>query len=419
MVVSTKTTTAWTQVNEQGDLVIPKDVVMRYGLTPGAMVWLDEGTNFVKIHRPITQLAKVYVEPTSRCNLSCRTCIRNAWEESQGDMTSSTFDRLVENLKELPSRPDIFFSGFGEPLLLDNIAEMVARVKAVAGKVELITNGMLLTEQCSRELIEAGLDTLWVSVDGATAEHYADVRLGAALPTVFDNITHFSELRNSSNTTPEIGISFVAMRKNITDLPVLLQMSSRLGASRYMVTNVLPYTKEMCQEMLYARSVDGKDSMPSPQSPSVNLPRIDLTPDTHDAIVQAICNRQNVQLNGVPMGQEKGRCPFVERGSVAVSWDGAVSPCLALMHSYVSYLHDRRRLVERHTIGNLMDKDLKSIWEAPEYIDFRKRVQAFDFSPCIWCGGCSWSEKNHEDCFANTFPTCGGCLWAQGVIQCP
>jgi bifunctional DNA-binding transcriptional regulator/antitoxin component of YhaV-PrlF toxin-antitoxin module len=43
MVVSTKSTTAWAQVNEQGDLVIPKDVITRYGLNPGALVRLDEG----------------------------------------------------------------------------------------------------------------------------------------------------------------------------------------------------------------------------------------------------------------------------------------------------------------------------------------------------------------------------------------
>jgi MoaA/NifB/PqqE/SkfB family radical SAM enzyme len=417
--VKSEKPTVWAQVNEQGDLVIPKDVVTHYGLTPGALVRLDEDANFVRLHRPITHLAKVYIEPTSRCNLSCRTCIRNAWEEPQGDMTSRTFDQLVENLKALPSRPDIFFGGFGEPLLLSNIAEMVERVKAVAGKVELITNGMLLTEERSRELIEAGLDTLWVSVDGATAEHYADVRLGAALPTVFDNIIRFSSLRESRYSTPEIGISFVAMRKNIADLPVLIQMSDRLGASRYLVTNVLPYTKEMCQEMLYTHSLDGVDTMPSPQSPHIDLPRIDLNPENQNAIVEAIRYRQNVQFNGVPLGQDKGRCPFIESGSVAVSWDGVVSPCLALMHHYISYLHGQRRSVERHAIGNLMDQDLKSIWDTPDYVDFRKRVQAFDFSPCIWCGGCSWSEKNQEDCFSNTFPTCGGCLWAQGVIQCP
>jgi len=177
MVTSTKPT-IWAQVNERGDLVIPRDLVARYGLTPGATVRVEENTNSVQIHRPVTHLAKVYIEPTSRCNLSCRTCIRNAWQKPQGNMSSSTFDRLIKSLRELLFPPDVFFGGFGEPLLIPRIAEMVARVKAVAGKVEIITNGMLLTDQLSRELIDAGLDMLWVSVDGATAEHYSDVRLG-------------------------------------------------------------------------------------------------------------------------------------------------------------------------------------------------------------------------------------------------
>ena len=64
---------------------------------------------------------------------------------------------------------------------------MVAQVKALGAPVELITNGTLLTEHLSRQLIKAGVDVLWVSLDGATPESYADVRLGAALPEVMDN----------------------------------------------------------------------------------------------------------------------------------------------------------------------------------------------------------------------------------------
>jgi MoaA/NifB/PqqE/SkfB family radical SAM enzyme len=334
-------------------------------------------------------------------------------------MTAGTFNLLIKSLEALPFRPDVFFGGFGEPLLLPNIAEMVARAKAVVGKVELITNGMLLTEQCSRELIEAGLDTLWVSLDGATPESYADVRLGAALPQILENIRRISIMRHETSRRPEIGISFVAMRKNIADLPALIRLGPKLGVSRYMVTNVFPYTEEMCKEMLYTKTVDGVDSTPSPWAPRIDLPRIDLDEASQDAIVQAIRYRQNIRWNGVTLGQERGRCPFIEKGAISVCWDGAVSPCLALMHHYNTYLHNRPRSVERHIVGRLGEQDLASIWNAPDYVAFRKRVEAFDFSPCTWCGGCSWSEANKEDCFANEFPTCGGCLWAQGVIQCP
>jgi MoaA/NifB/PqqE/SkfB family radical SAM enzyme len=409
----------WITVDEQGRLLLPPDVAEHYGIQPGAQVLLKEDPKSLHLQRPVTQLAKVYVEPTSRCNLSCRTCIRNAWEEPQGDMAPETWKRVVESLKGLPSRPDVFFGGFGEPLLLPNIAEMVAQARAVAGKVELITNGILLTRERSKELIEAGLDTLWISLDGATAESYADVRVGAALPQVLDNIRRIAMMRHGTSQGPEIGISFVAMRKNIGDLPALIRMGPKLGISRYMVTNVFPYTEEMCREMLYSRTVDEVDSLPSPWSPRIDLPRLDLDEASQEAVLHTLRNRHNVQMNGMPFGQERGLCPFIEGGSIVICWNGRVSPCLPLTHSYPTYLKGQNRTVRGYCLGNLADQDLRSIWEAPDYLAFRKRVQEFDFAPCTWCAGCELAEKNEEDCFGNTFPSCGGCLWAQGVIQCP
>jgi MoaA/NifB/PqqE/SkfB family radical SAM enzyme len=409
----------WIKVNEQGQLVLPPEMAERYGIHPGDQILVQEGSKGLQLQRPIMHLAKVYVELTSRCNLTCRTCIRNAWEEPQGDMSAENWNRVIESLKVLPSRPDVFFGGFGEPLLLPSIAEMVKQAKSVANKVELITNGILLTEQRSRELIEADLDILWISLDGATPESYADVRLGAVLPQVLENIERMAYLRHETARQPEIGISFVAMRRNIADLPALIKMSTKLGVSRYMVTNVFPYTEEMCKEMLYVRSVDGVDSIPSQWAPRIDLPRIDLNEANQEAVFHSMRYRHNVRWNGVPLGQERGRCPFIERGSLSIGWNGEVSPCLALMHNYTTYLNGVRRNVRRYSLGNINESNLKSIWEEKEYVDFRKRVAAFDFSPCTWCGGCSWSEANEEDCFANSFPTCGGCLWAQGVIQCP
>ena len=87
---------------------------------------------------------------------------------------------------------------------------------------------------------------------------------GQPCPQVLENINALRIMRHETTRRPEIGISFVAMRKNIADLPALIQMSIRLGVSRYMVTNVFPYTEEMCKEMLYTRSVDGVDSNPFP-----------------------------------------------------------------------------------------------------------------------------------------------------------
>ena len=141
--------------------------------------------------------AKIYVEPTSRCNLNCRTCMRNAWDEALGEMSRATFARVLDGARLCPAPLTIFFGEFGEPLFHPGIVEMVREAKATgaAVQVELITNGMLLTADRARALIAAGLDRLWVSLDGAKPESYADVRLGAALADVIANVRRLRDLR--------------------------------------------------------------------------------------------------------------------------------------------------------------------------------------------------------------------------------
>jgi MoaA/NifB/PqqE/SkfB family radical SAM enzyme len=116
------------------------------------------------------------------------------------------------------------------------------------------------------------------------------------------------------------------------------------------------------------------------------------------------------------------RCKFIKERCTFIRWDGMVSPCMGLLHMNKIYLHrpdNFVREVKACTLGNLNTKSLKDIWDSEEYINFRDKVDDFEFSPCLKCGPCDLAENNTEDCFGNTFPTCGGCLWTQGVIQCP
>jgi len=146
---------------------------------------------------------------------------------------------------------------------------------------------------------------------------------------------------------------------------------------------------------------------------------MDMNDDTRETLYRVIRSWRITSYHKDDVGESANYCPFIEGGSTAISWDSSVSPCLPLMHSHESYLHDRRRSSRRHVIGNIANQSLIDMWNNPDYVALRQRVQDFDFSPCTFCGGCDLSEANEEDCFGNDFPTCGGCLWAQGVIQCP
>lgn len=410
----------WAHVDEAGRLVLPPEVARRLGLTPGAEMRIETTANGLRLHRPITHLAKLYIEPTTACNLMCRTCFRNAWEEPGGSMSEETFAAILDGLSELDAVPTVHFGGIGEPLFHPRTIEWIGRVKQLGGRVELITNGTLLTEARSRALIAAGLDLLWVSIDGATPESYADVRLGAELPGVIANLSLFRKLRRGAHhPKPEIGIAFVAMKRNIAELPQVLQLGLQLGARHFMVSNVQPTTADLQDEALYTRSMHDLAYLPSATVPRLSLPKMDLDEITRAALFQAFNSGYNVSYVGANWGNSNDVCTYIESGSMSVAWNGDVSPCWPLLHTHTSYLHGKPRRSVRHIIGNVRERSLLDLWLDEAYVAYRRRVQSFAFPPCTFCGGCDVSGANEEDCFDNPAPVCGGCLWAQGLVQCP
>ena len=421
-VLSTKSTTAWAEVDEQGRLIIPPEVASQYGLTPGSKVRLDEGHNIVRMHRPVTHLTKVYIEPTVACNLDCITCFRNAWDQPIGKMTEETFEKILNSLKQLDPIPDVYFGGIGEPLFHPKTIEWIRRVKQELGvKVELITNGTTLTERKTRELIDAGLDLLWVSLDGASPETYADVRLGAELPLILENLRRLFKMRKGGHfPQPEIGVAFVAMKRNINDLPKIIKMGHTFGARYFSVSNVQPTTEDLQDDRLYKRTIRNIAYLPSPVLPKLSLPKMDFNEETQAALTEAFNSGCNVSFAGNHWGGANDVCNFVESGTMSIAWTGEVSPCWPLMHTHMSYLHGKPRLSKKHIIGDVRKQTLEEIWLDPEYVAYRERLHNFVFAPCTFCGGCDLSEENVEDCLGNDIaPVCGGCLWAQGIIQCP
>jgi MoaA/NifB/PqqE/SkfB family radical SAM enzyme len=414
------------EIDEAGRLILPPEFARQYGLNPGTSVRIENSVNGMHLCQPVTHLAKVYIEPTNRCNLDCVTCMRNSWSEPLGAMSSAAFSRIVEGLRSFSPPPEIFFGGFGEPLSHPNIVDMVRQAKGLGSSVALITNGTLLTKSLSEQLIDAGLGTLWVSLDGATPESYRDVRLGAALPAVLANLAGFQDACRTkyfpgspgSNRKPGLGIAFVAMKRNISDLAAVIRLAGQLRANHFLVTNLLPYTQEMHDDILYAQALTDS-TYTSPGRYSIDLPKMDINPLAREVLYPALHRGFPLTIAGGSVAERNDRCPFVEKGSLSIRWDGEVSPCLALLHDSQSYLHLYERSCRHYAVGNVMRQSIGDLWNTPEYISFRKRVQKFDFSPCTSCTGCDLIESNQEDCFGSPFPTCGGCLWAQGIIRCP
>ncbi|MFB3818787.1 MAG: radical SAM protein [Candidatus Methylomirabilales bacterium] len=403
------------RVADDGRLQVPASLARTMGLTPGSRAKVRQSGDRLIVQRPAAQLARLYVEPTTACNLRCRTCIRHVWNEPVGRMDASTFQAVLQGITELPERPTVFFGGLGEPLGHPDFLDMVRAVKALDAPVEAITNGALLDTAKAEALIDLGLDALWVSMDGASPECYADVRTQGDFGRVMQNLETLRDLKIQKRARrPVLGIVFVAMRRNLHELTEVLKLEYRVGARQFLVTNVLPHTAELLAETLYSRSIGRTFSGRT----TIRAARRDGEAGTAPVLEALLKGRHGV-LEGLETLWPTDACPFVLRGSTCVRWDGCVSPCLPLLHGHTSYLGRRLRTQHAYTVGSLREHRLAELWASPDYAALRRRLEEFDFSPCTSCNSCELADDNQEDCFGNTAPTCGGCLWAQGFIRCP
>jgi len=367
-------------------------------------------------------LTKLYIEPTTACNLNCQMCVQRVWQETIGTMPLATFEALMVHLADFPSPPTIHLSGYGEPLVHPHFLEMVKQAKATGARVEMTTNGTLLTPDKAESLVELGLDSLTVSIDSVEPEMFGDIRVQASLGQVVANIRSLRRIklrRRGRQGKPDIGIAFVAMKRNVADLPKLPHLAMHLGAKRVIVSNLVPHLPEMEADILYKRALKNCAFRASRWVPELSLPKFDLNGDTMTPLGETFDSTASLSLLDASLSSRNDYCRFAQEGYAAIRWDGEVSPCLPLLHSHPVYLHGRRKQVFHHTFGNINNQPLSEIWKSSEFSDFRAKLRSFHFSPCSTCGGCERFGANYEDCTGNTFPTCGGCLWAQGFVQCP
>ncbi len=368
------------------------------------------------------QPSKIYVEPTTFCNLKCRSCMRNSWSEQEGRMTRETFGRIIRQTKKNPSIREMAFWGFGEPLTHPDIIDMVGQAGKTGVSTEIITNAALLDKEKSSGLIKAGLGKLVVSIDGVSQDKHDHMRPGANLAAIMDNISNLNALKIlQGNKNPEIGIEFVLTRSNLSELPGLPDIAKKLSADFIIVSNILPYTPDMKDEILYGISAGRPFAMRhSCDLPDISLPVIDVKRKTSPSILSFLVNAgatASIARNN-SYYEADALCPFVMKGALCVNWKGEISPCPALMHSHTCFINRRQKNIRSYHVGDINTDDISKIWIKPEFVDFRRKVIEFDFPPCVTCE-CYLAESNEEDCFGNAFPTCGDCLWARGVALCP
>lgn len=119
------------------------------------------------------------------CNIRCKYCFHALTDVELAqkgfkaiNMELDMFKKMVTQLKEFPNRiKSISMAGQGEPLCNLHFAEMVKIIKEadVSDDVSTITNGLLLNKGLIENIVDAGLDRIFISLQGMSAEKYKEI----------------------------------------------------------------------------------------------------------------------------------------------------------------------------------------------------------------------------------------------------
>jgi radical SAM protein with 4Fe4S-binding SPASM domain len=112
---------------------------------------------------------------TRTCNLKCPHCHINATtKQLKNELTTQEAKALIDQICEV-SRPLLILSG-GEPLLREDIFELIRYGAAKGLKMGLGSNGSLIDARIAKRLKETGIETVSISLDSHIPEQHDEFR---------------------------------------------------------------------------------------------------------------------------------------------------------------------------------------------------------------------------------------------------
>ena len=158
----------------------------------------------------------VEIETVNACNARCPMCTINDWNRNYPVMKDEVFnkisDDLIENKKHL-KRISLYRDG--EPLIDKKLPSRIAKFKDQGiDYTSISTNVSLLNEKRSKEILEAGLGLIILSIDSLKKEIFEKIRKKLIFEEVMDNAIRFFQLRDKINPECRIWVRMIRQESN-------------------------------------------------------------------------------------------------------------------------------------------------------------------------------------------------------------
>jgi MoaA/NifB/PqqE/SkfB family radical SAM enzyme len=188
----------------------------------------DVPVRYLQYRRMVSHPLWAIFDITMRCPCACQYCTN--WFTPHQQLTLDEMKLIVRRIRKM----GVIYLGItgGEPLTRKGVPELVALGKELGMMVGINTSGMIATEAIFTELMEAGIDTICISIDGSTAAIHEHFRDQCPYDKVLAALKLAIRLRDEKGYKTRITTSTVLHKANYHDIKNIIELRDSLGVDR-------------------------------------------------------------------------------------------------------------------------------------------------------------------------------------------
>lgn len=175
---------------------------------------------------------RLYLELTNNCNFECIMCPngRGLMQRNKGFMDYELAKRIIDEMG--PHVDTAVLHIWGESLLHPNIFDIIKYCQKYNIKTELSTNTSLLTVDNISKIIDSGLSTIYLCMDGVSKETYEHVRKNGDYVKSLKNIENFIKIKKEKNSKIFVNLQIIVMQETKDEIETFKKKWSIEGVNR-------------------------------------------------------------------------------------------------------------------------------------------------------------------------------------------
>lgn len=332
--------------------------------------WMNRFAAFSSATIPIAEISALktrplpeefWIELTSKCPFDCVFCSRAAIRGKGEHMNFELYQKLIAQMRN-PRVIRLNYSG--ESIHYPHLGEAISLAKSTGARVELVTVLSSAKPKIIESLVREKLDRLTISIHALSEPLYEQIYGHSSVASLRESLALLQTLkRNFNSHLPVIDFAFVAMERNIAELPLVVDLAHSSGVEQIDIHPVIrrdEIVETFTQELIAGRLTNNFRAQLTEVVANLahTYPAVALNSSNKELEQSACLGAHPVAFPPVlPSGAKIYSCEQNPWDTVHILANGDLVSC---------------EVRDQIPMGNLNQSDLYSIWQGETYQHFRR-----------------------------------------------